>query len=122
MAIDLATSLGRAFLNILPELGAVFIFFLRALVTIFRYPFQVDRIVQQVFFVGAKSVFSSLSSGCSPGMVLSLQMYYGLARFGSEGVLGGIVTLSLIQEIGPVLTAIMIVARPARQCPTRSGS
>ena len=104
-------SLGRGFLTILQELGGVFIFFLRALVSIFRYPFQLERIVQQTFFIGAKSVFLISVVGLFTGMVLSLQGYYSLARFGSEGVLGGVVALSLIRELGPVLTAIMIVAR-----------
>jgi phospholipid/cholesterol/gamma-HCH transport system permease protein len=44
-------------------------------------------------------------------MVLGLQLYYTLTKFGSEGVLGSVVALSLIRELGPVLTAIMITAR-----------
>lgn len=44
-------------------------------------------------------------------MVLGLQLYYTLAKFGSEGMLGSVISLSLIRELGPVLTAIMITAR-----------
>ena len=44
-------------------------------------------------------------------MVLGLQLYYVLIKFGSAGVLGTAVALSLIRELGPVLTAIMITAR-----------
>ncbi len=108
---NLTGALGRAVLNLLQELGAVTLFFLRGTVSIFRYPFQIGKIVQQVFFIGAKSVFLISVVGLFTGMVLSLQGYYSLAKFGSEGVLGGVVALSLLRELGPVLTAIMIIAR-----------
>jgi phospholipid/cholesterol/gamma-HCH transport system permease protein len=108
---NLTASLGRAVLDILQELGGVFLFFVRGFVSIFRYPFQITRIVRQLFFIGSKSVFLIAVVGLFTGMVLSLQGYYSLAKFGSEGVLGGVVALSLIRELGPVLTAIMIIAR-----------
>jgi phospholipid/cholesterol/gamma-HCH transport system permease protein len=44
-------------------------------------------------------------------MVLGLQGYYSLVKFGAEGLLGAAVSLSLIRELGPVLTAIMVTAR-----------
>ena len=108
---NLAAFLGRKVMGMLRELGGVFLFLLRALLFIFRYPFQIGRILQQIYFIGAKSVFLIAVVGLFTGMVLSLQGYYSLAKFGSEGVLGGVVALSLIRELGPVLTAIMIVAR-----------
>ena len=49
--------------------------------------------------------------GLFTGMVLGLQLYYVLIKFGSAGVLGTAVALALIRELGPVLTAIMITAR-----------
>ncbi|MEJ2032646.1 MAG: MlaE family lipid ABC transporter permease subunit, partial [Deltaproteobacteria bacterium] len=45
------------------------------------------------------------------GMVLGLQGYYTLSKFGSESVLGSAVALSLIRELGPVLTALMVTGR-----------
>jgi phospholipid/cholesterol/gamma-HCH transport system permease protein len=68
-------------------------------------------IIQQVFYIGAKSTNIVIMVGFFTGMVLGLQLYYELAKFGSEGVLGSAVSLSLIRELGPVLTAIMITAR-----------
>jgi phospholipid/cholesterol/gamma-HCH transport system permease protein len=49
--------------------------------------------------------------GLFTGMVLGLQLYYTLTKVGSEGFLGSVIALSLIRELGPVLTAIMITAR-----------
>ena len=44
-------------------------------------------------------------------MVLGVQGYYTLSKFGSEGLLGSAVALSLIRELGPVLTALMVTGR-----------
>jgi len=49
--------------------------------------------------------------GLFTGMVLGLQGYYTLVKFGSEGLLGAAVSLSIIRELGPVLTAIMLTGR-----------
>jgi phospholipid/cholesterol/gamma-HCH transport system permease protein len=92
------------------SLGAIAIFFFRSLILIFR-PKQIPEIVQQIYFIGAKSAQIVMLVGFFTGMVLGLQLYYVLIKFGSAGVLGTAVALSLIRELGPVLTAIMITAR-----------
>ena len=103
-------SLGKRTMDVVNDLGAFAIFFALAFLKIFR-PKQVREIIQQVFFIGAKSSNIVMLVGLFTGMVLGLQLYYTLAKFGSEGVLGSVVALSLIRELGPVLTAIMITAR-----------
>jgi phospholipid/cholesterol/gamma-HCH transport system permease protein len=92
------------------SLGAIAIFFFRSLILIFRLK-QIPEIVQQIYFIGAKSAQIVMLVGFFTGMVLGLQLYYVLIKFGSAGVLGTAVSLSLIRELGPVLTAIMITAR-----------
>ncbi|MDP7077902.1 MAG: ABC transporter permease, partial [Desulfobacterales bacterium] len=67
--------------------------------------------VQQIYFIGAKSIFVIILTGTFTGMVLGFQGYYTLVQFGSEGLLGAAVALSLIREMGPVMTAIMVIAR-----------
>jgi len=52
-----------------------------------------------------------LFTGAFTGMVLGLQGYYTLRKFGSEGLLGSAVAVSLIRELGPVLTALMVIGR-----------
>jgi phospholipid/cholesterol/gamma-HCH transport system permease protein len=104
-------ALGRTFIDPVYELGQMGIFFAKALLHMFSLPPQIAKIVEQVYFIGMKSVFVICLTGASTGMVLGLQVYYALVRFGSEGVLGGLVALTLIREMGPVLTAIMVVAR-----------
>jgi phospholipid/cholesterol/gamma-HCH transport system permease protein len=103
-------SIGKRTLKGINNLGAVAIFFTLSFLKIFR-PKQIREIIQQVFFIGAKSSNIVMLVGLFTGMVLGLQLFYTLTKFGSEGVLGSVVALTLIRELGPVLTAIMITAR-----------
>lgn len=102
------------------ELGAVGIFLLKAFLMIFR-PRQWQSIVQQVYYIGARSAPVVMLVGIFTGMVLGLQLYYTLVKFGSAGVLGSAIALSLIRELGPVLTAIMITARAGSSMTTEIG-
>jgi phospholipid/cholesterol/gamma-HCH transport system permease protein len=108
--ISPVTSLGRAAVRWVNELGAMVLFLLRAFLMIF-HPKQFPIIIQQVYFIGARSAMIVMLVGLFTGMVLGLQLFHTLVKFGSTGVLGTAVALSLIRELGPVLTAIMITAR-----------
>lgn len=77
----------------------------------FSYPFQFTKTIHQVFFIGVKSLLVIIIVATFTGMVLGLQGYYTLVKFGSEGLLGAAVAMTLIRELGPVLTAIMIIGR-----------
>ncbi|MBW1994939.1 MAG: ABC transporter permease [Deltaproteobacteria bacterium] len=118
--IALVNWLGRTAIAWINELGAVAIFFIKAFMMIFR-PKQVAMIVQQIYFIGTRSASIVMLVGFFTGMVLGLQLYYTLVKFGSAGVLGSAVSLSLIRELGPVLTAIMITARAGSSMTTEIG-
>jgi len=102
------------------ELGAVAIFLFRAFFLIFR-PKQFTSIVQHVYYIGARSAPVVMLVGLFTGMVLGLQLYHTLVQFGSEGVLGSAIALTLVRELGPVLTAIMITARAGSSMTTEIG-
>jgi len=74
-------------------------------------PYQIYPIIKQMYFIGARSLTVIIISGVTIGMVLGLQFYNTLERFGSVGVLGSAVALSIIRELGPVMTALMVVGR-----------
>lgn len=109
--LGVISSLGSLVLEFIRELGSIFIFFLRGLIFSFFPPFDIHKIFQQIYFIGFKSIFVISLVGLFTGMVLGLQGYYTLVKFGSEGALGVAVALSIIRELGPVLTAIMIIGR-----------
>ncbi|OGW26871.1 MAG: ABC transporter permease [Nitrospirae bacterium GWC2_42_7] len=102
--------IGKKTMDVTNNLGAAVIFFTLSFLRIFRRK-QFREIVQQVFYIGAKSSNIVILVGLFTGMVLGLQLFYTLNKFGSQGVLGSVVALTLIRELGPVLTAIMITAR-----------
>ncbi len=110
-SLDFLASLGRSAIGVTGNLGAVFLFFCDGLISGLSSARQFNRTLQQVFFIGVKSIFVVCLIGLFTGMVLGLQGYYALAKVGSEGLLGSAVALSLIRELGPVLTAIMLTGR-----------
>jgi len=103
-------ALGKRVIGFVDYLGAMTIFFIEAFVNIFRRK-QLREIVNQVFYIGARSSLIVMLVGLFTGMVLGLQLFYTLVKFGSVGALGSAISLSLVRELGPVLTAIMIAAR-----------
>jgi phospholipid/cholesterol/gamma-HCH transport system permease protein len=68
-------------------------------------------IIKEIYFSGVLSLLIIAVSGWFVGMVLGLQGYNSLQRFGSVSVLGSLVALSLLRELGPVLAAILFAAR-----------
>jgi phospholipid/cholesterol/gamma-HCH transport system permease protein len=104
-------AVGRYSINFIQDLGRIALFFMKGFVLIFSLPLQINKVLQQVYFIGMKSIFVICLTGAFTGMVLGLQGYYLLVKYGSTGVLGSAVALSLIREMGPVLTAIMVIAR-----------
>jgi phospholipid/cholesterol/gamma-HCH transport system permease protein len=103
-------AIGRAAIRWISNLGASAVFLFLAILKIVR-PKQVPKIIQQVYFIGAKSSMIIMLVGLSTGMVMGLQFYRALVKVGAEGAIGTLVALSLVREMGPMLTAIMIAAR-----------
>ncbi len=103
-------TIGKQVMRVVNNSGAAMIFLLRALVLIFNRK-QPVAIIQQVHMIGVKTINIVALVGFFTGMVMGLQLYYTLVKYGSAGVLGAAVALALIRELGPVLTAIMITAR-----------
>jgi phospholipid/cholesterol/gamma-HCH transport system permease protein len=68
-------------------------------------------VIKQIFFVGNYSFIIIAVSGLFVGFVLGLQGYYTLNRYGSEQALGLLVALSLVRELGPVVTALLFAGR-----------
>ena len=72
-------------------------------------PYSIDLLLKQILFVGARSILVIVIAGLFVGMVVALQFYDTLVRFGSVSLLGSAVGLSLTRELGPVLTALMVI-------------
>ncbi len=103
--------LGRRFLTIIDKLGDTTTLNSRALALLFVKPWQGKHFVLQMYALGVGSLAIIAITGAFTGMVLALQGYYTLAKFGSESLLGSAVALSVIRELGPVLGSLMITGR-----------
>jgi phospholipid/cholesterol/gamma-HCH transport system permease protein len=68
-------------------------------------------ISEQIHFIGNYSLLIIMVSGLFVGMVLGLQGYYTLSQFGADEKLGQLVALSLLRELGPVVTALLFAGR-----------
>ena len=93
------------------DLGRMGFFLLLSLRGIFRRPFRFKALIKEIRLIGAHSTLLIFFTAAFTGMVLGLQGYYTLSKFGSEGMLGSAVALSLVRELGPVLTALMVTGR-----------
>jgi phospholipid/cholesterol/gamma-HCH transport system permease protein len=100
VGLDALGRIGRAHLLLLGILGGSG--------EVLRRP---DLLIAQLFNVGVLSVLIVTVSGLFVGMVLGLQGYYVLSQFGAEESLGVMVAASLVRELGPVVTALLVAGR-----------
>lgn len=103
--------LGNTGLSVVIDLGRMGLYLLQMLIGCFRMPFRFAEFMRQMNFIGVGSLTVIFFTAISTGMVLGLQGYYSLHKFGAEGMLGSAVSLTLIMELGPVLTALMVAGR-----------
>ena len=106
-------TLGLRSVELVHHLGRITLFFGAVLRALALPRYRVRRIVNETFDAGVLSLPIICLSGLTVGAVLGLQGYYNLARFGAEGSLGAVVGLSLVRELGPVLTALLFTGRAA---------
>lgn len=109
--LSLFQTLGAAAIRAVNRVGGMSIFLCSGIWNIFTNIRIFPRTNQQLYVIGYQSIFLISLIGLFCGMVLGLQGYYTLVQFGSTGLLGSAVSLSLIRELGPVLTAIMLTGR-----------
>ena len=105
------SAVGRTTLDVLRALGHHAFFFvdlLRNVPAAFRRPYLV---VAQIHAIGNLSLVIIMASGLAVGFVLALQMYYALVTYGAAESLGLIVNLSLVRELGPVVTGLLFAGR-----------
>lgn len=97
-------------------------FTVSALLNIFRRPFYWGDIMQQAEYIGIGSLPIVILTGFFTGGVLALNSASTLAQFGATAVTGQLVSLSMIKELGPVLTSLMVSGRNASGMASELGS
>ncbi len=104
--------LGAGTGGLLLELGRVASFGGLVALAIARPPFWLlRRLVREIYDTGVLSLALVCASALTIGMVLGLQLYWVLVVFGSETSLGGVVGATLVRELGPVMTGLLVTGR-----------
>jgi phospholipid/cholesterol/gamma-HCH transport system permease protein len=102
---------GRTVLAQLSGIGAAALLFVRLVALIPVALRRFTLVIEQTFVVGNRSLSIIGVSGLFVGFVLALQGYYTLQRYGSAEAVGLLVALSLVRELGPVVTALLFAGR-----------
>src|ERR1041385_90851 len=103
--------IGKAVLDVTEDWGKSWIFLYRTITAIFKRPFRFYLILTQLYQIGVNSTLVISLIGGFTGAVLAVQGEYTLSKFGAVAFTGSAVSLSLIRELGPVLTALMVIGR-----------
>ena len=111
MVADFLVSVGAGVRRLLGSVGYGTRLFVRLMLLALRVLARPQLLVQQMYFLGNLSLVIIAVSGLFVGFVLGLQGYYTLQRYGSEQALGLLVALSLVRELGPVVTALLFAGR-----------
>ncbi|MGC9108809.1 MAG: MlaE family ABC transporter permease [Caldimicrobium sp.] len=120
--MKLFQKLGRNFIKFLRDSGGIFLFFWKAFFYTFLPPLRLGLFFKQMEFIGVKSWLVVALTALFSGMVTAYQVHHALVKFGGQSVLGGVVALTLTRELGPVLSAIMVVARAGSAMTAEIGS
>jgi phospholipid/cholesterol/gamma-HCH transport system permease protein len=109
--LNAVARLGERTLEVLRSFGHAAFFTFDLLLAIPAALRRFGLVVTQIHAVGNLSLVIILASGTAVGFVLALQMYYALVTYGATETLGLIVNLSLVRELGPVVTALLFAGR-----------
>ena len=104
-------AIGKQTLSICDTIGRFILFFLQTAGTLFTTKLRVRKLFAQMKHIGVDSFVIIFLTGAFSGAVLALQSYIGFKRFGAEEFIGPVVALSLVRELGPVLTGLMVTGR-----------
>lgn len=108
---DWFAQLGKSTIEFYARLGKEVLLFIQTIMAFVPLSSRPGLIVQQLYSVGVRSMLIIIVSGFFVGMVLGLQGYNTLVDFGAEESLGVVVALSLVRELGPVVTALLFAGR-----------
>jgi phospholipid/cholesterol/gamma-HCH transport system permease protein len=111
MIADQLARLGRVGIDALASIGRAHLLVLGMLLGLDEVVRRPQLLLAQVYNVGVLSIVIVVVSGLFVGMVLGLQGFYVLSQFGAEESLGVMVAASLVRELGPVVTALLVAGR-----------
>lgn len=109
--LDKLQSIGHNSLSSVQRLGRGHIFLLQVLPAMQGMLFRPSLLIRQMYSVGVQTLLIIVVAGLFVGMVIALQAYNALVDFGAEDSVSVMVVLSLLRELGPVVTALLFAGR-----------
>lgn len=97
--------------NSVIETGEITRFFIRFFGEFFRKGYEFKEMLRQCFFLGYKSLGLVVTTGFIIGLVITIQSRPTLIKFGAEAWLPGMISVSLVREIVPVITALICAGK-----------
>ena len=109
--IDRIQHVGAATIHSFRRLGRGSVFLLEVIASCTSLFTRPRLLVKQLYSVGVQTLIIIIVAGLFVGMVMALQSYYALIDYGAEDSVGVMVVLSLMRELGPVITALLFAGR-----------
>lgn len=109
--LQLSRRIGKSTLDRIRFAGAFAQLVWDCAVELVRPPFYFGLVAEQVYAIGVRSISLAAVTGLATGSVMALQFGYGLARFGGKLYIPKIVALSILREMGPVFTSLLVAGR-----------
>lgn len=102
---------GATINDLMEGMGRFVIYCIKTLSWIFRKPFRWRLLLDQVYFIGNKSLFIVILTSIFSGMVMAYQTYIGFSVINADSLVGPVVALSIAKELGPVFTGLIVTGR-----------
>ncbi len=114
--------ISKTVLNYLDQTGSVSLFAIRFFREAFKRPFELKELLRQCFIIGVNSLLLVLTTGFIMGLVLTLQVRPTMLEFGAVSYMPRMVSIAIIREIGPVVTALICAGKIASGIGAELGS
>lgn len=120
--MELLSWVGRKAMDLFGTLGAFALFSYRAFVGMFSGIWSREDLLEQLERVGVSSVLVVSITSAFTGMVMAVQTLDQFVRFGATGYIGGVIALSMVREMSPVLTGLVVSGRVGAAMAAEIGS
>lgn len=108
---DLISDFGARVIRLLEGLGSFSSYNFQILFWTFKPPLRFKLFIDQMYFIGNKSIFIVSLTGVFSGMVFAYQTYLGFSIINADSLIGPLVSISLAKELAPVLTGLIVAGR-----------
>lgn len=111
MVLRIIDSIGSSFINTCNNIGTFTIFVSNVFKKLFFTRPKFSKLLSQIERIGVNSLVIATITGGFAGAVLAIQSFKGFKQMGGEDLIGPVVALSMVRELGPVLTGLMVAGR-----------